>query len=301
MDDGRHEDAEVGTTEPPTTPPVLETDRQREYREQEKRIEERASVIGHEVLILSGKGGVGKSTVATNLAWALALRDLRVGLLDADIHGPSIPLMTGLSGSTALSLGESLAPVPVLPNLQVMSIGFLLEDPNAPVIWRGPLRAGVIRQFIADVEWGPLDFLIVDLPPGTGDEPLTVAQCFPGAAGGVIVATPQEASLADCRKAINFVRAVNLPVLGVIENMSGFVCPHCGTRTDVFASGGGQRMAEEMGVPYLGGLPLLPEIVRLCDEGRPIVGTQGSQAAREAFAVIVDALVEQVEQRSSGQ
>jgi Mrp family chromosome partitioning ATPase len=172
-----------------------------------------------------------------------------------------------------------------------MSIGFLLDDRDTPTIWRGPLRAGVIRQFIADVAWGKLDYLIVDLPPGTGDEPLTVAQSFPQAEGALVITTPQEASLADCRKAINFVRAVKLPVLGVIENMSGFVCPHCGEVSDVFGAGGGEAMAQEMGVPFLGRLPLAPEVVSLCDQGRPLLGAEAPAAVREAFAGIVEVLV----------
>jgi Mrp family chromosome partitioning ATPase len=264
--------------------------RAQDYELQEQRLREKVAAISHQVLVLSGKGGVGKSTIAANLAWALALRDLRTGLLDADLNGPSIPLMMGIDKRRREGLG-STSPVPVLPQLHVMSIGLLLEDRDTPTIWRGPLRSGVIRQFIADIDWGELDYLIVDLPPGTGDEPLTVAQAFPNAEGGLIVTTPQEASLADCRKAINFVRAVGLPVLGVVENMSGFVCPHCGEVSDVFGAGGGEAMAQEMGVPFLGRLPLAPEVVALCDQGRPLLGAEAPAVVREAFAAIVEALV----------
>lgn len=261
-----------------------------EYDEQSRRIQEKASEIGHQILVLSGKGGVGKSAVAASLAWSLAVRGFRTGLLDADISGPSAALMTGLRGQRAVG-PTGLTPVPVLEQLQVMSISFLLEDSDQPTIWRGPMRGGVIRQFIADVDWGPLDYLVVDLPPGTGDEPLTVAQAFPEADGGVVVTTPQEASVAVCRKAVNFLRAVDVPCLGVIENMSGFICPHCGETTDVFRSGGGEAMAAQMGVPFLGRLPLAPEAVVLCDEGAPLLGAGAPVALREAFEAIARRLV----------
>ena len=227
------------------------------YRLQQKRLEERQAEIGHQIFVISGKGGVGKSTVSANLGFALADRRLQVGLLDADLHGPTIPLMLGIQGQRAQGTEEAIEPVQAREGLAVMSMGFLLAEATSPVIWRGPLRANALRQMIADVEWGALDFLIVDLPPGTGDEPLTIAQSLPQADGAIIVTTPQEASLSDCRKAVNFVRAVELPVLGVIENMSGFVCPHCGKTTDVFDRGGGERMAAEMDVPFLGRVALL--------------------------------------------
>ncbi len=262
---------------------------QQQYEMQERKLQERASFIDHEILVLSGKGGVGKSTVAASLAWALALRDRRTGLLDADLHGPTIPLMMGLQGQTPDGLG-GLNPIPVIESLKVMSIGFLLETPDTPIIWRGPARSGVIRQFVADVEWGALDYLVVDLPPGTGDEALTVAQAFPTAAGAVVVTTPQEASLSDCRKAINFLRTVKTPVLGVIENMGGFVCPHCGKETAIFGNGGGERMAQEMEVPFLGRIPLVPEIVVMGDSGRPLLGPDAPEAVRIAFQRIADGI-----------
>ena len=266
------------------------TGRLEEHELQEQRLREKAAAIGHKILVLSGKGGVGKSTVAANLAWGLALRDYRTGLLDADINGPSIPLMMGLTRE-AIGRSGAFAPVAVLDHLQAMSISFFLESPDTPTIWRGPLKGGAIRQFIADTEWGPLDYLVVDLPPGTGDEPLTVAQMFPEADGGILVTTPQEASLAVCRKAANFLRAVGLPILGVIENMSGFLCPHCGQRTDVFNTGGGETMAREMGLPFLGSLPLVPEIVELSDAGRPLLGRQSPARVREAFEMVVEAVL----------
>jgi ATP-binding protein involved in chromosome partitioning len=258
-----------------------------EFDLQESVLRRKSAEIGHKILVLSGKGGVGKSTVAASLSWALALRDQRTGLLDADINGPTIPLLMGLGSER----GNGFTPVPVLGNLHVMSIAFFLDNPDAPTIWRGPLKGGVIRRFVADADWGPLDYLVVDLPPGTGDEPLTVAQMFPDADGGIIVTTPQEASLAVCRKAINFLKAVHLPCLGIIENMSGFVCPHCGEQTAVFAAGGGERMAEQMGVRFLGRIPLMPEVVTLGDSGQPIVGAAAPAAVREAFEGIVAGLL----------
>lgn len=262
-----------------------------EYEEQEQRLRERTASIKHQILVLSGKGGVGKSTVAANLAWALALRDLRTGLLDADINGPTIPLMTGLKNIGKRGMAGFTA-VPVIENLRVMSMSFFLDDPDTPTIWRGPLKGGVIRQFIADVDWGPLDYLVVDLPPGTGDEPLTVGQAFPAADGGIIVTTPQEASVAVCRKAVNFLKAMKLPCLGVIENMSGFVCPHCGELTNVFSGGGGEDMAREMEIPFLGRLPLAPEVVTLTDQGQPLLGAAASPVVREAFENVVSNLLQ---------
>jgi len=269
---------------------AAKTQQERRYEEQQALLEQRVSEMKHQVLVLSGKGGVGKSTCAANIAYGLSSLGLQVGLLDADLHGPTIPLMTGAEGMKAFGGAEALIPIPVRPNLLVMSMSFLLEDATSPVIWRGPLRANVLRQFVAEVEWGPLDCLVVDLPPGTGDEPLTVAQAFPQADGAIIVTTPQEASLAACRKAVNFVRAVELPVLGVIENMSGFVCPHCGRVTDVFARGGGEAMATKMGVPFLGRVPLSPEVVELSDRGQPILGAGRAVAAVGSFAAIVEGL-----------
>ena len=275
-----------------TTP--CETDQEREYRLQQSRLERTAAAIKHKILVLSGKGGVGKSTVAATLAWALALRDYRVGLLDADLHGPTIALMMGLRGQQATGTGDGLLPVPVAANLSVMSMGLLMAEETAPVIWRGPIRANAIRQLIADVEWGELDFLVVDLPPGTGDEPLTAAQSFPDADGAVVVTTPQEASLYDCRKAIRFVRAVELPVLGVIENMSGFVCPHCGEETRIFSQGGGETMAAQMGVPFLGRVPLAPEVVGLGDQGEPLLGPLAPASVRDSFGAVVEALLAEI-------
>lgn len=243
----------------------------------------RMSRIGRTILVLSGKGGVGKSTVAANLAIALAKAGKRVGLLDVDIHGPSIPKLLGLEGRAAESTGDSILPVEYDARLKVMSIGFVLRDPDDAVIWRGPLKMNVIKQFLKDVEWGDLDFLVVDCPPGTGDEPLSVAQLIGKPDGAVIVTTPQDLAISDVRKCINFCRQLDLPVLGVIENMSGFVCPHCGKSVDIFKSGGGETMAADMGVPFLGRIPIDPEVVRASDRGELYMQAQAESKTATAF------------------
>ncbi|NOQ22216.1 MAG: P-loop NTPase [Candidatus Aegiribacteria sp.] len=242
------------------------------------------------ILVLSGKGGVGKSTVAANLAISLSLKGYATGLLDTDFHGPSIPKLLGMEGTRLTSSdGEKLNPAEC-GSLKVISVDFMLGSRTDPVIWRGPMKMNVIKQLFEDVNWGELDYMIVDCPPGTGDEPLSVAQLIPEPAGAVIVTTPQEMSLSDVRRSIQFCRALKLPVLGVIENMSGFVCPHCGERTELFGSGGGEEMASEMGVPFLGRIPIEPEIVSSGDSGKPFVNHNGdSQFARD-FESIVTAI-----------
>ncbi|MBN1163540.1 MAG: P-loop NTPase [Candidatus Krumholzibacteriota bacterium] len=234
-------------------------------------IRKRMKEIGRKVLVLSGKGGVGKSTIAVNLAVVLAAAGKQVGLLDVDVHGPSIPKLLGVEGTPLSGTHQAINPLAVGDNLKVMSIGFLLRSADDAVIWRGPMKYNVIKQFLSDVEWGPLDFLIIDSPPGTGDEPLAVAQLIGDADGALIVTTPQNMALVDVRKCITFCRQISLPVIGVVENMSGFVCPHCGEFTGIFKHGGGEKMAEEMGVPFLGSIPLDPAVVQTSDEGTPYV------------------------------
>lgn len=241
--------------------------------------------IGRKILVLSGKGGVGKSTVAVNLAAALAARGRRVGLLDVDIHGPSVPTLLGLQGRR-LEPGEGgVAPIEAA-GLKVVSIGFLLERPEDAVVWRGPMKMKVIEQFLKDVAWGDLDDLVIDSPPGTGDEPLSVIQFLGRLDGAVVVTTPQEVSIADVRRSVSFCRTLEAPILGIVENMSGFLCPHCGKATDVFARGGGEALAAEAGVPFLGRIPLDPRVVESGDHGRPFALRADSPAA-EAFAEIV--------------
>lgn len=232
-----------------------------------QRLESRLCRIRHKIVVLSGKGGVGKSTVAVNLAVALKMSGRRVGLLDVDIHGPSIPTMLGLEGHILGGSDGEIAPADV-DGLKVISIGLFLPSPDDAVIWRGPLKMGAIKQFLKDVAWGDLDFLVIDSPPGTGDEPLSVCQLIGRLDGAVIVTTPQRVAAVDVRKSITFCRQLHLPVLGVVENMNGFACPKCGEITPVFRSGGGRHTANDMGVPFLGSIPLDPQIAEACDSGQ---------------------------------
>lgn len=248
--------------------------------------------IKHKILVLSGKGGVGKSTVAANLAISLSLAGKKVGLLDVDIHGPSIPKLLKLENETLCSDGEKITPASIGDNLKVMSVGFMLNEATDAIIWRGPMKYSLIKQFISQVEWGSLDYLIIDSPPGTGDEPLTVAQLIEDADGAVLVTTPQDVSTADVKRSIGFCRKLGLPILGVIENMSGFVCPCCGERTDIFKSGGGQKMAEEAGVPFLGRIPIDPRIVESGDSGLPYVYHYAQSDAAKAFEEAIQPLLE---------
>jgi len=249
----------------------VDKDKKQQMQVEQTQIRNRVQRIKHKILVLSGKGGVGKSTVAANLAMSLALAGKKVGLLDIDIHGPSVPKILGIEKEIVKTIGDTLLPVEMTGNLKVMSIGFLLRQSDDAVIWRGPMKYQMIKQFLKDVQWGILDFLIVDSPPGTGDEPLSIVQLLENADGAVIVTTPQEVALSDVRKCISFCNNLNLSVLGVLENMSGFICPKCGEETDIFKSGGGEIMARQMGVPFLGRIPIDPQIVRACDSGQPYV------------------------------
>jgi len=246
--------------------------------------------IKHKILVLSGKGGVGKSTVAVNLAVSLMLAGKRVGLLDVDIHGPSIPKMLRLEGAPVLNEGNTILPVE-LGDMKVLSLGFFLRSTDDAVIWRGPMKMGVIKQFLKDADWGELDYLIIDSPPGTGDEPLSVCQLIEDAAGAVIVTTPQDVSVADVRRSIRFCQALHLPVLGVVENMSGFTCPHCGKTTNIFKAGGGKRMADEIGVPFLGPIPLDPQVGEACDAGTPYVHHFARTETAKAFGRVIQPIL----------
>ena len=245
--------------------------------------------VRRKLLVLSGKGGVGKSTVAVNLALSLAAMGRDVGLLDVDIHGPSVPKLLGIENARPVVHDNIIEPVSAV-GIRTMSIAFLLESDETAAIWRGPMKANVIKQFLKDVEWGDLDDLVVDCPPGTGDEPLSVVQLLEGAGGAIIVTTPQQLAVLDARKAITFCRSLNLPVLGVIENMSGFVCPGCGHTTDIFGSGGAERMAVEMSVPYLGPVPFDPRLVAAGDAGQPFMQLYSESDAAKAFAHVVRTL-----------
>ncbi|MCD4812473.1 Mrp/NBP35 family ATP-binding protein [bacterium] len=255
-----------------------------------QKIKQRLCRIKHKIVVLSGKGGVGKSTVAVNTAFALARAGYRVGLMDADIHGPSIPTMLNLSKERVTSNGVDIEPVSVGP-LKVVSIGFFLPHPDDPVIWRGPMKMGVIQQFLRDVVWDDLDYLIIDAPPGTGDEPLTICQSIDDLAGAIIVTTPQEVALAAVRKSVNFCKQANVKILGVVENMSGWACEKCGHPMALFPEGGGEKMATAMGVPFMGRLPLEPVIAHCGDAGEVFVGKYAGTVAGKAFTEIIQPLL----------
>lgn len=268
-----------------------------EVEDEQQRIRERLSKIRHKILVLSGKGGVGKSTVAANVAMALAQAGCAVGLLDIDIHGPSIPKLLGLEGEGCSPAAEegAIRPVALGANLKVMSIGFLLQSRRDAVVWRGPLKYKVIQQFLGEVTWGALDALVIDSPPGTGDEPLSVAQLVGCPASALVVTTPQDVAVADVRRSITFCEQLHLQVLGVIENMSGFVCPHCGKTTDLFKTGGGEALAREMNVPFLGRVPLDPQVVVSGDAGTPFVFRFAESATARAFGDIVRPILSRVQ------
>ncbi len=251
----------------------------------------RMANIGRKLLVLSGKGGVGKSTVAANLAVAMANAGKSVGLLDVDVHGPSIPTLMGLKGKTPDTFDEGLVPVSVQDNLSVMSVGFLLSTGRDPVLWRGPKKHTVIRQLLRDVAWGRLDYLVVDSPPGTGDELMSIAQLAAPSAAAIIVTTPQQVAISDVRRCVSFCRTLSLPILGVVENMSGFVCPGCGKTVDLFKRGGGMALALEMGVRSLGQIPLDIEVVMTGDAGIPLVRDGPKSPAAAAFGKVVDAIL----------
>ena len=239
--------------------------------------------VEHKFLVLSGKGGVGKSTIAVNLAVWLSMQNKIVGLLDIDIHGPNVPKLLNLQSSGGQADGDKIKPVLYSGTLRIMSIGFLLQDESNALIWRGPMKHKVIKQFVTDVSWGNLDYLIVDCPPGTGDEPLSIVQLLGNADGAVVVTTPQQLSVIDVKKCITFCRQLNLPVLGVIENMSGFICPHCNHRTDIFKGNGGKQMAEDFHVPFLGSIPIDSEVVSACDSGKPFINFNSQSPTAQAL------------------
>jgi Mrp family chromosome partitioning ATPase len=252
--------------------------------------------VKHVILVLSGKGGVGKSTVSVNLAYALSSHGYRVGLMDLDIHGPNIPKMLGIEGHRLTTLGNKIEPVRVTGNLSVVSMGFLLADPSIPIIWRGPMKMSAISQFLSDVDWGLLDYMVVDLPPGTGDEALSIIQLAPNVRGAVVVTTPQDVATMDARKAIKFVEQLGIPVIGIIENMSGLVCPHCKGEIDLFGRGGGKKVAEELHVPYLGAIPIDPEMRKAGDEGRPYILLHTDNVTWKSVQQVMEELVKVVEQ-----
>ncbi len=258
-------------------------------RELNKKIEENLKNIKHRISILSGKGGVGKTTVAVNLAYALAMKGFETGLLDADIHGPNVPKMLGIEQEKVYGDDKGILPIKAIPHLKVISLAFMLEK-DMPVIWRGPLKMTAIKQFLGDVKWGNLEYLVVDLPPGTGDEPLSIAQLIKGNA--IIVTTPQDVALLDSRRAVNFARRLGMNIIGIIENMSGFKCPYCKKEINLFKIGGGEEAAKELKVDFLGRIPIDEKIVIDGDVGIPFIKEEGE--ASKAFMKIVEKIIEKV-------
>ncbi len=250
--------------------------------------------VKHVILVLSGKGGVGKSTVSVNLAYALSNHGFRVGLLDLDIHGPNIPKMLGIEDQKFAVSADRIEPVRVTGNLSVVSIAFVLPDTSTPLIWRGPMKMAAIQQFLEEVNWGALDYIVVDLPPGTGDEALTIAQLAPNVRGAVIVTTPQDVATLDARKSVKFIEKLGLPVLGIIENMSGMICPHCKVEIELFGKGGGKKIADELKVPFLGSIPIDIDMRKAGDEGRPFIIRRGDNPTWASVDRVMEALIKEV-------
>lgn len=252
--------------------------------------------VRHKLFVMSGKGGVGKSSVAVNLATALAERGFHVGILDVDIHGPSVPRLLGVSSSVVADDDGKMLPVSCGERLSMLSMDSFLKNKDTAIIWRGAKKTGAIRQFLTDVKWGALDYLVIDSPPGTGDEHLTVLDAVPDA-GCIVVTTPQEISLADVRKALDFLKQIQAPVLGIVENMSGLICPHCGREIDLFKKGGGRQLALHYGLPFIGAIPLDPAAVIASDRGVPIVSLSEASPAREGFMALADAVIAATESK----
>jgi ATP-binding protein involved in chromosome partitioning len=263
--------------------------------EEEDLIKEKISQIKHKIAVISGKGGVGKTLVTINLATALAKNGKKVGVFDADLTGPCVPKMLGLKGMRLQSGPAGIGPAEGSLGIKVVSMDFLLPSDESPVVWRGPLKMGAIRQFLGEVAWGPLDYLLVDLPPGTGDESLSILQLLPEMDGVVIVTIPSEVSQAVVKKAITFAREMKVPILGIVENMAGMICPHCGEMIEVFSSGGGARVSDEMGVDLLGSIPMDPRIAADSDSGTPFVVSHPNSPAAKVFSDIVAEIQKRVE------
>jgi ATP-binding protein involved in chromosome partitioning len=262
-----------------------------EKDEEERQLARALKQIRHKLVVMSGKGGVGKSSVAVSLAVSLARRGKKVGLMDVDLHGPNVLRMLGLKQPVDLTHAQFALPPELFDNLKVISVEAIMRDREMAVIWRGPLKHQLIRQFISEIQWGSLDYLVVDSPPGTGDEPMSVAQTIPDAQA-IIVTTPQEISLADVRKSLNFCDKINMKVLGIVENMSGYACPHCGKDLPLFKRGGGEKTARAAKVPFLGALPFDPAVVEAADQGQLLDIKAGASPFFQALAPIVDHILE---------
>ena len=262
--------------------------------EERTKISENMERVKHKIIVMSGKGGVGKSTVAANLAVALG-KERDVGVVDVDITGPDVPKLLGVEDVKLLAGEDGIEPAVTYHDVKVMSMAYFAQTKDQAVIWRGPLKMKAINQMLGDVHWGELDYLLVDLPPGTSDEPLSIAQNIPDADGAIVVTTPQDVALLDVRKAISFAQTLNMPIIGVVENMSGYTCPECGHHAEIFKMGGGENAAEELGLNFLGRIPLEAEIVVGGDAGKPFVLSQPASDAAKAFAEIVERVTKVVE------
>lgn len=279
---------------------VKKPEASKQIEEQLKKIKSWMEKIDHKLVIMSGKGGVGKSTVTANLAVALAWkgRPNLVGVLDADITGPSIPKMLGVRGQTLSAGPPGIFPVTGLLGIKIISMDFLLPSDETPVIWRGPLKSAAIRQFLADVVWGDLEYLLVDLPPGTGDEALSIMQLIPNIDGSIIITIPSEVSQLVVKKAVTFSRQLGVPIIGIIENMSGFICPKCGAQIEILGSGAGEKIAKDLNVPFLGKIPLDPRIRETSDKGQPFIVIHPDSPAAKAFMQIVEKIEKTLEKQT---
>jgi ATP-binding protein involved in chromosome partitioning len=260
-------------------------------------IEKNIANIKHKFIVISGKGGVGKTTVAVSIACTMALKGYQVGIMDVDIHGPNVNKMMGIKDSGLTGDGIKINPVKVLDNLKVISTASILDSPDTPVIWRGPLKMKLIRQFLSEVNWGKLDYLIIDSPPGTGDEPLSVIQLISDIDGAIVVSTPQEVALLDARKSIQFAKKLNVPFIGLIENMNGLICPYCNKKIDLFGTGRAKKTAKELNIMFLGDIPMKPEVIRLGDKGKIIQAIKTKSDVSEAIMKITEYIIKYAESK----
>ena len=257
--------------------------------EKNQRLQDNLGRIKHKIMVFSGKGGVGKTTVAVNLACALAAKGFEVGIMDVDVHGPNVAKMLGIEGQRIGGSVDSLEPIAVYPNLKAVSMALLMENQDQPIIWRGPMKMNIIKQFLSEVHWGDLDYLIIDAPPGTGDEPLSVCQLIPNIDCGIVVTTPQDVAILDARKSIMFAKELKIKCTGVVENMSGMVCPHCHKEIELFGTGGGEKAAASLGVAFFGRIPMDPDMIVLGDAGKPAVA--GKTESGRALNAMVDNVI----------
>jgi Mrp family chromosome partitioning ATPase len=260
---------------------------QKERQEQDERLRMKMGAIKNKILVMSGKGGVGKTTVAVNLAYGLVAEGKMVGLIDVDIHGPNVAKMLGIENERLTAVDNMIEPFALFPNFRVVSLALLGHNVDEPFVWRGPLKGGVIKQLLADTNWGELDYLIIDAPPGTGDEPLSVCQLIEDLTAAIIVTTPQDVALLDARKSILFTRQLKVPFIGLIENMSGFVCPECKEEIVLFGAGTGKKVADEFMIEFLGSIPMEPGIVRAGDTGKPFIHFNKETATAQSIKQIV--------------